>query len=364
VSIKALCITEDADRPTVATFVALHDAGIELTVVLRAEAKARETLEAAGVRLMDLSLERQFDLGAVRALRRELEDGAYDLLHVFSNKSLQNGLIATRGLPIKIVAYRGIVGNVSFLDPVSWLRFLNPRIDRIVCVADAVRDYFLTMRPAWLRMPPERPVTIYKGHKLEWYTDAPADLTALGIPAGAFVIGCVANYRPRKGIEYLVEAVAGLPREWPVHLMLVGHMQGEKLDRAIAKSGIAERIHRVGHRPDAPALTAACDVFVLPSIKREGLARSLIEAMAYRVAPVVTDCGGSPELVLDGACGIVVPVRDAAALRAGIETLYARPVLRREYGEAARARIGTHFRHEDTVAQTLALYRSLVPDAD
>ena len=279
-TIRVLCITEDADRPTLAMFVAMQRAGIELTVVCRQEAVARKALAESGVRLMDLHFRRQFDRAGIRALRRELVDGRYDILHVFSNKALQNGLFATRGLPIRIVAYRGIVGNVSFFDPVSWLRFLNPRIDRIVCVANAVRDYFLNMRPAWLRMPPERPVTIYKGHKLEWYQDAPADLDKVGIPANAFVIACVANYRPRKGVEYLVKAVAALPPEWPVHLMLVGHMQGKKLDRAIAASGIAERIHRVGHRPDAPALTAASDVFVLPSIKREGLARSLIEAMA------------------------------------------------------------------------------------
>jgi glycosyltransferase involved in cell wall biosynthesis len=362
VTIRALCITEDADRPTVATFIALQQAGIDLTVVCGQEAKARQNLAAAGVRLMDLDLSRQFDRAGMRALRRELVDGRYDILHVFSNKSLQNGLFAARGLPIRIIAYRGIVGNVSFFDPVSWLRFLNPRIDRIVCVADAVRDYFLNMKPAWLRMPPERPVTIYKGHKLEWYQAAPADLGEVGIPAGAFVIACVANYRPRKGIEYLVKAVAMLPSDWPVHLMLVGHMQGKKLDDAIAASGIADRIHRVGHRPDAPALTAASDLFVLPSIKREGLARSLIEAMAYRVAPVVSDCGGSPELVVDGECGIVVPVRDSAAIARAVRRLYEDDRLRRRMGEAARERIGRHFRHEDTVEQTLALYRSLVPE--
>lgn len=361
-SLKVLCITEDADRPTVETFIALARAGVDLTVVLHAQAGARKALADAGVRLMELSFERQFDLSAIRTLRAELEQGRYDILHVFSNKSLQNGLIATRGLAVRVVAYRGIVGNVSFLDPVSWLRFLNPRIDRIVCVANAVRDYFLRMRPKWLRMPPDRPVTIYKGHKLEWYEDAPADLEAFGIPADAFVVGCVANYRPRKGVEYLVEAVAGLPREWNVHLMLVGHMRGPKLDRAIASSGIAERIHRVGHRTDAPRLTAACDVFVLPSVKREGLARSLIEAMAYRVPAVVTECGGSPELIVDGECGLVVPVRDSAALRAAIERLYRDPALRQRFGKAARERVGTHFRHEDTVAQTLALYRELVPD--
>ena len=356
-TIRSLCITEDPDRPTLATFIGLSQAGVDLAVACRPEA-ARQALTDAGVRLVDLPLGGQLNCAAVRTLRKELEQGHYDILHVFSNKALQTGVFAARKLPVKIVAYRGIVGNVSFFDPVSWLRFLNPRIDRIICVAHAVRDYFLTMRPAFLRMPADRLVTIYKGHSLDWYQDAPADLTALGIPSEAFVISCVANYRPRKGIEYLVAAMANLPAD--TYLLLVGHMQGKALDAAIASSPAAARVHRTGHRPDAPALTAASDVFVLPSVRREGLARSLIEAMAYRVPPVVTDCGGSPELVVDGDSGLVVPVRSADAIAAAVRRLYNDPALRRRMGAAARDRIGRHFRIADTIAQTLALYRDLV----
>src|SRR5262245_1489855 len=163
-------------------------------------------------------------------------------------------------------------------------------------------------------MPRDRPVTIYKGHSLDWYTAQPADLSAIGIPAGAFVVVCVANYRPRKGIELLIDALAELPREWPVHLLLVGRMDAPRLRARIAASPVRDRIHVPGHRDDAPALVAACDVFALPSVKREGLARSLIEAMAYGFGRVVTACGGSPDVVVDGRCGIVVPVRDASAL--------------------------------------------------
>src|SRR5687768_1100610 len=182
--IKALCITEDPDRPTTATFVGLKNAGVDVTVICPA-GERRAWLEQNGVRVLDVPLRKQFDRDAVRRLRAELTQGRYDILHLFSNKALQNGLAASRGLPVKIVAYRGIVGNVSFLSPVSWLRFLNPRIDRIVCVADAVRDFFLQMRPKFLRLPPERLVTIHKGHSLEWYTEAPADLTTLGVPRAA-----------------------------------------------------------------------------------------------------------------------------------------------------------------------------------
>jgi len=360
VRIRALAITEDADRPTVATFIGLKRAGVDLAVICPRETELRPALAEAGIRLVDIELRRRVDRAAIGRLRAELIAGQYDILHLFSNRALQNGLIATRGMPIRIVAYRGIVGNVSFFNPVSWMRFLNPRIDRIVCVADAVRNYFLAMRPAFLRLPPERLVRIYKGHSLDWYRAEPADLTALGIPGDAFVVACVANYRPRKGIEYLVDSLASLPRAWPVHLLLVGRMDSPELERRIAASPSPERIHRVGHRADAPALTAASDVFVLPSTKREGLARSLIEAMVYARPAIVTDCGGSPELVVDGVSGFVVPVRDSAAIAAAVRRLYENRDLGSRLGKAARERIRDHFRIEDTIAQTLALYRELV----
>jgi glycosyltransferase involved in cell wall biosynthesis len=361
--IKALCITEDADRPTTATLIGLERAGVDVTVMCprNVAGERRAALLAAGVRVLDLPLRKRVDRAGIGELRREIVTGKYDLLHLFSNKALQNGLIASRGLPVKIVAYRGIVGNVSFLNPVSWQRFLNPRIDRIVCVANAVRDYFLKMQPAFLRVPPERLVTIYKGHSLDWYEAAPAELTTVGVPPGRFVVGCVANYRPRKGIELLVDAMAQLPAEWQTHLLLVGHgMDARRLTRRIAASPVAANIHVLGYRNDATALTAACDVFVLPSTKREGLARSLIEAMACGIAPIVTDCGGSPELVVAGVSGLVVPVRDVAALAAAIGKLHDDPELRRRIGMAARERIRNDFRIEDTIAKTLELYRGLV----
>jgi glycosyltransferase involved in cell wall biosynthesis len=86
--------------------------------------------------------------------------------------------------------------------------------------------------------------------------------------------------------------------------------------------------------------------------------------MAYSVPPVVTDSGGSPELVVDGESGLIVPPKDAAALAAAFETLYRDPAYRRKMGTAARERIGSHFTNEVTVARTIELYRELVPDPD
>ena len=357
-TIRALGITGDPDRPTIATFIGLRSAGIELCAVRTPSDVSNEALHAAGVPLVDVPVDRRAAATGARRLRAELLRGRYDILHLFGNRALENGLRASRGLPVRIVAYRGIVGNVSFLSPVSWRRYLNPRIDRIVCVADAVRDHFLNMRPARMRIPAERLVTIHKGHSLDWYNEPAADLRALGLPPGAFTVVCVANYRPRKGIELLVEALPALPDD--VHLLLVGHMDSRALRRRIAASPAASRIHRPGYLTEAPAVAGACDVAVLPSIKREGLPRSVIEAMAYKTPPVVTDSGGSPELVVDGVSGVVVPARDTAAIAQAIRRLYDDPELRNRMGAAARERIRTHFRIQDTIERTETLYRSLV----
>ena len=316
-------------------FIGMREAGIDLRVVCPPDNANFGVLEAAGVPLLDIPLKKNFDRDGRARLREELSRGRYHIVHTFNSRALTNGLHAARGLPVKVVAYRGIVGNQSFLDPMSWQRYLNPRIDRIVCVCEAIRRWFLEMQPAFLRMPEARPVTIHKGHKLEWYSAPPVDLTAAGVPAGAFTIGCTAAYRPRKGIEYLIEAVELLPADVPAHLVLIGNMDARRLTRRIERSPARQRIHRVGFQPDAPQWSAACDVFCLPSVKREGLARAIIEAMAYGVPPVVTDSGGSPELVVDGQSGFVVPVRDAMALARAFEKLYRDAALRARFGSGS-----------------------------
>ena len=84
--------------------------------------------------------------------------------------------------------------------------------------------------------------------------------------------------------------------------------------------------------------------------------------MAYGIAPIVTDCGGSPEVVVDGVSGLVVPAGNVTAISQGIRQLYDDPGMRKRMGMAARDRIAKNFRIEDTIERTLDLYRSLVTE--
>jgi len=361
-AIRALCLTQGGDKPTCETLIGLQQRGVAMTVVCPAGNPNFAVLQAGGVEVLDWDISGNVNLTLIRRLRALLAEREFHIVHAFNSPGVSNGLLAVRGLPVKFIAYRGIVGNVSFFDPMSWLRFLNPRIDRVVCVCDAIREYFLQMRPARLRGPDAKYLRIYKGHSLDWYQARPADLRQLGVPRDAFVVGVVANLRPRKGIDDLIAATDFFPESADIHVLLIGNMEDSRLRRQIAVSSHAERIHFAGYRQDAPAVIAACNVKCLPSKKREGLPRSVIEAMAYGVAPVVTDSGGSPELVVDGESGIVVRSSDPQSLAAGIMQLYNDRELCARMGAAARRRIAENFKIEDTIQQTYELYSELVAE--
>lgn len=357
---QVVCVTGHSDRPEAETFIGLSRSGVHMHVLCPEAAPHFRRLSDAGVQVTPFDLAKRIDRDGIRNIRSIIRKDRSEILHLFNNKAVSNGILASTNLPVKIIAYRGIVANVSFFNPMSWMTYLNPKVDRIVCVAEAVRQYLLEMRLLWYRMPRGKPVTIYKGHHLDWYRDHPAELSEFGIPQNAFVVGCTANIRPRKGIHVLIDATHYLPADLPIHVLLIGHMDSPKLRKQIQKSPYRDRIHLAGFRNDAPAVQAACNAVVLPALRREGLPKVIIEAMAYGVPPVVTNSGGSPELIEDKKSGLIVPPGDAPAIAEAIQSLFHDPALCQNLGRNARERIGSCFRIEDTILKTKALYDALL----
>jgi glycosyltransferase involved in cell wall biosynthesis len=357
---RVLAITTCSDRPEAETFIGLKKRGVDIEVMCSTESLYYQNLKDSGVPVTDFEVRGRIDLAAIRAIRQHLQTQQFDILHGFNNQTISNALLAATGLPVKVIAYRGIVANVSFFNPGSWMTYLHPKVDNVVCVAEAVRQYFLHMRFLWLRLPPEKFITIYKGHSLDWYQAQPKDLSEFGIPGQAFVVGCITNYRPRKGIEVLIDAARYLPPSAPVHFLLVGHMDSPRLAQHVEQSPMKNRIHLTGYRLDAPALMASCAAYVLPALRREGLPKGVIEAMAYGVPPVVTDSGGSPELIENGISGLIVPPGDPRAIGTALTQLLDQPDLRRRMGDCARERIRAHFCIDDTIVNTFNLYKRLL----
>ena len=144
-----------------------------------------------------------------------------------------------------------------------------------------------------------------------------------------------------KGIFELIDAVRALAADgslpaFELHVAGGGAHVAEVRARA-AKYGLTDLVVIHGwvggeaHR----ALYESADVFVLPSWS-EGMPNSMIEAMSLGVPVVVTPVGSIGDVVRDGANGLIVPARDAEALRAALALLLRSPELRRRLGEAGR----------------------------
>ena len=148
----------------------------------------------------------------------------------------------------------------------------------------------------------------------------------LGVAENQALVGCIGRLCRQKGQDVLLdrwpEVAAALPE---AVLVLVG--DGPDRDRLEAKAGPGIRL--LGNRTDVAELLRALDVVVLPS-RWEGMALTMLEAMATGLPVVTTDVGGAAETVGRGA-GAVVPIGDGNALaRAVVARLLDRQLGQRE----------------------------------
>lgn len=157
----------------------------------------------------------------------------------------------------------------------------------------------------------------------------------------------------RKGYAYLIEALEGLPN---VRLQLVGDGNlKDELRAAALKAGVAVEFLGAKSRQDVARLLRAADLFVLPSLN-EGMSNSLLEATASGLPAVVTDVGGSLELVEDNRNGFTVPKENAAALRRVIEKYIDNPKLLELHGRASR-RVAKTMSVEKNADRYISLYK-------
>jgi L-malate glycosyltransferase len=342
-------------RPELEMCIKFSELGHSVTLVIGADSVYVPRLQAAGIRMLHAFPKHKISLRTIRAVRRELQSRHYDIVYASASKTIPNAAFAALGLPVKLVTYRGTTGGAKRQDPTNYLTVLNPRADGIVCVSEAVRHH---LQPRVRRR--TRLKTIAKGHDLSWYSKPPADLSEFGIKPTDFTIACVANARPHKGLQYLLEAAKQLSSFADIHILLVGRdIAKPPYLEMIAASHMAGRIHLTGFRDDAPELIAACSTLVLPSL-RDGFPRVVMEAMGYGVPPIVTRSGGCEDVVEDGVSGYLVPVADAQAIADKILQLYNNPHTIAAMSAACRQRIANEFSCARSADRYLAFFTELL----
>jgi len=260
--------------------------------------------------------------------RRSLSDYKAD----FSVAQRFADLIATRSSDAIVANADAVADNVRLLEhlPAQQVRVIHNAVELL---APPSQDELRRTRLAW------------------------------GATEESVVVGCVANYKPRKGLEMLIDAFVEASRTSDaIRLVLIGEgpLRGE-LEARIARHGAGERVILAGETLDPRAMYYAFDIAVLAS-ETEGLPNVLLEAAAAGRPLIATDAGGSREIVIDGETGILVPIADRAGMTAAITRLVDDPHLRSSYGAAALERAASEFSVARCVAAFAALYEELAAE--
>lgn len=187
--------------------------------------------------------------------------------------------------------------------------------------------------------------------------DRDAKRRELGFGDGDFLILTVAEMTPNKNHITVLNALAALKgrEEYArMHYLIVGRGEMWKsLEESAARLGIADHVHFLGYRTDAPELYRCCDLFAFMSF-REGLSVALMEAMSSAMPIVCTKIRGNTDLIEDGVSGLFCE-NTPEALAKMLLKVFSDPEGRRKLGQAA-AEKAILFDENTIHAQMKAIY--------
>jgi glycosyltransferase involved in cell wall biosynthesis len=261
--------------------------------------------------LYDVAMSGRADFSPVGRLSRIVRDEGYRLIHTHTARSALIGCAVSWRTAVPMVHH---VHSLTSCDTThrfrNWMNCLVERIvlrraRAIIAVSEAVGDYVREQGfgvhvvpngvPRRQTVPPRDPA------KRDW------------------TLGMIALFRPRKGLEMLLEALAELRRRGlPVRLRAVGAFETPEYEAQIRRLAdqlqLDSAIDWTGFARDIDAEMARMDLFVLPSLFGEGLPMVVLEAMSAGLPVVASAVSGVPEAIRDGVEGLLVEPSNPAAL--------------------------------------------------
>jgi glycosyltransferase involved in cell wall biosynthesis len=238
------------------------------------------------------------------------------------------------------------------------------RLDLIAAASEGARQ-FLTRSgfdPARIRLLP-----LGSDEKLFHRQEASALRAEWGVGAEDYLVGYAGRLVYEKGVDVLLEALAGLPPRFRLAVVGGGRYEGE-LRSLAARLQIEERIRWMGRLPASrmPLFYSACDSLVLPSRSipdwQEQFGLVLIEAMLCETPVIGSSCGAIPEVI--GEAGLIFPEGDAGALADRLARLAGDATLKDELAQAGRERALQRYttgRYFDGMAEIIREAAALPP---
>ena len=357
---------------------ALRKEGHEVVLLSPPDAYG-ERLRARGFRWLPAPMQRRSlnplrELRLLLWLRRLIAEERVDLVHGFTIKCAIYGSLAARlaGAKARVNAVAGM--GYVFTSADLKARLLQPLVRGLMRLAlDGRSARVILQNPddsEWFEenhlVSPER-LRLIPGSGVNCARFTPDAAAGPPRPGERFRVLLPARLLWDKGLaEYAAAARMLRVQGRAIDFLLAGEPDPgnpaavpESTVRAWVEEGTLQWL---GHVDDMPSLFHSVHAVVLPSY-REGLPKGLAEAGACGLPLITTDVPGCRLVVTHGVDGLLVPVRDAAALADAIATLHDDPALCARLGNAARSKALREFDERTVVEKTIRVYRELIPGA-
>ncbi|MFA6002840.1 MAG: glycosyltransferase family 4 protein [Elusimicrobiota bacterium] len=343
----------------------LRAKGWDVKVACRPGSGLEKYARDRGFQTFAVGMREDYDLISAWQLARFIQANSIDVVHAHHNRSHSVCLLAK--LILRLLGSKApallVSRRVSFppgRNPFSRWKYRSRLIDRIVAVAEAVKDVLTASG-----VPAAQVCVIRSGVDTERFAPraaTPEFKRSLGLPEGRTIVGKIANASPWKGQNVLLEAAAILVRKnRKVHFLFAGRdTDGAWLKGEVARLGLAEHVTLLGFRTDVPEILSCLDVSVNAAVRGEGLSGALRESLAMSVPVVASDVAGNRELLGEAGQDFMFPPGDAAALAARLEWALDHAEPARNAARTWRDQTLSQFSLDNTVAETDALYRSLL----
>jgi glycosyltransferase involved in cell wall biosynthesis len=297
----------------------------------------------------------RWDLTVFPRLWRILRQFRPDIIHTNSEMAMSYAWPLARLLGIKLV--NGTIRNAFSGRGLRWRWH-----ELMLHLADArVANSKAGFASRGMRHDAPGNYVIYNGFDTQRFeTRTTPGGQGLGFDAnGRKVVGMVAEFSDYKDFSTFIRAAQEiLAQRRDVIFVAVG--DGKNLDackRMVSLNG--ESIRFLGERKDVEALVQQMDIGVLCTFT-EGISNSVMEYMAVGKPVVVTNGGGSSELVVDGVTGFLVPPSNPRAVVEKLEVLLADLEKAREMGIAGRRRLETQFSLKQLVERNVRMYQEVL----
>ena len=295
----------------------LPSEGYEVGFAYVKQGRFHHERQAQQVPTYQATMRRPWDLKPARYLADVIRREGYDLIHAHTVRSIIAARYAAKLSGVPFVYH---VHSPTLRDSTHWLTNRCKAWAEWVCLRDAARilcvSHSLAAHMATQGCPRHTLQVVANGVPVR------GPLPLRDRPEKRWTLGTIALFRPRKGTEVLLDAVAQLRAHGhDVTLRAVGPFESPGYqyllkDRA-RELGIESSVEWLGFTNDVEAELDRMDLMVLPSLFGEGLPMVVLEAMAAGVPVVATAVQGVPE-VLDDGHGVMTEPGDAPALAAGI----------------------------------------------